>query len=94
MKEKKLMKKISKKNEFLKEIKLFLEQNCGLDKNINPKDLIFSTNKIDSLNILKLVEFLENFFNITISPLDVGFKNFDSFNKIINFLETRHKISF
>ena len=43
----------NKKSILIISIKQFLVDNCGLKKNIDHNELIFSSNKIDSLNILK-----------------------------------------
>ena len=79
----------NKKSILIISIKQFLVDNCGLKKNIDHNELIFSSNKIDSLNILKLVQYIEQLMNIKISPLDVNFKNFDTINKIENFLKLK-----
>lgn len=79
----------NKKSILIFNVKNFLVDNCGLKKNIDHDELIFSTNKVDSLNILKLVNYIEQLMHIKISPLDVNFKNFDTINKIENFLKSK-----
>ena len=66
----------------------YLEDELGVEpsdiENDNP---LFTSKLLSSMDIVRLVSFLEVTFGITIEPLDVSFELFDRFSLIIKFVE-------
>ena len=61
----------------------------GRSKAIRPDDDLFSSGKLDSLGVLRLVMFIEEQFSITVPDEDVVFENFNSISSMTNYIELR-----
>lgn len=59
--------------------------------NINENTSLFEDRILDSLNLLNLISYMEDTFNIKIGITEVNIENFDSVKKIIEFLEGKIK---
>ena len=60
--------------------------SSGTDKISDDLDLI-DTGQIDSLALMKLVEFLEVEFSMTLEGRDIVVENFSSLNSMVNLVE-------
>ncbi len=56
---------------------------------VNDTDSFIELGIIDSVGILELIEFIENEFNICITETEMISANFDSVEKIIEFIERK-----
>lgn len=52
---------------------------------LDPDDKLFSSGLIDSLNIVEVIEFIESYYGIQISPTDFSMDNFDSMTAIARY---------
>ena len=52
-------------------------------------DSLFENRIIDSLGILELVTYIEETFNLAVSDEDIVPENFDSINKLANYVSRR-----
>lgn len=62
---------------------LKLTNETELDRSMN----LFESGSLSSLDVLDLLSFIEETFNIDISDEDIGVENFGSINAIVNFVE-------
>ena len=77
--------------EIKNKIKSYLIDDLGLEEDL-PDDIeLFSSKTLDSIDVLKLIQFLESSFNVKFNPLDVSLDTFDTPNKITNAVEIRVK---
>lgn len=60
-------------------------------KNLNKNTKIISGELIDSLDLLKLVSFLEKEFEFNITETDFVKKNFDNLSNLIKFIKKKMK---
>lgn len=79
------------KNDTIKEeIKKFiLEEFLPKGHILRDDELLFDSGIIDSLGVIKLTVFLEKNFKISISPSEVAMDNFNSVNKIAEFINQK-----
>jgi acyl carrier protein len=49
-------------------------------------DKLFSTGIIDSLTIVEIIEFIEDYWQIRVEPSDLSIDNFDSITAIENYV--------
>jgi len=59
------------------------------DVEVNPDTSLFQDRVLDSLNLVRLIGFLEKTFNVKISTSEVTIENLDSINNMINFLDKK-----
>ena len=52
---------------------------------------IFTNNLLDSMDLITLIGFVEDEYNINIVPEDVSYENFDSIMNICSFIEMKLK---
>ena len=52
-------------------------------------DPLFTSGALDSLGYMRLVEYLERNFQISLSPSELRFENFDTIRKIASLVEAR-----
>ena len=65
------------------QVKQVLHQEFGLQINdLGADDPIFSSGLLDSLSSLRLVMSLEQYFGVSVSPLDVSLEDVDTVNGI------------
>ena len=66
----------------------FLRDDLGIDISaINDQTLLFSSGIIDSFAVINLVSHIENICGMRLNPLDVNLDNFDSVERITNFVQ-------
>jgi len=58
-------------------------------ENIKDDTLIFEKGVLDSMGLLFLIEFLKEEFGVTTNDDELVEENFESINKIVNFLESK-----
>jgi len=80
------MDKIAVLKDYIKD-EFLLNPNAQLDEN---KDLI-SSGILDSLGILKLVDYIETTFEVEVSDEEVVLENFHSLSAIENYLQQHSK---
>ncbi len=68
----------------------FLRESIGLDtSDIKPESLLFSSGIIDSFSLVSLLTFVESSCELRIDPMDVNLDNFDSIEKVLNYVKRR-----
>lgn len=72
----------------LNEIKLFLGEHISLEDLELDQD-IFKTGYVNSLFAMKLVQFVEVHFDITVENDDLEMTNFNTVNNITNFITNK-----
>ncbi len=70
-------------------IREYLVDEMGLETDIGDNESLFSNKLLDSIDILKLIIFLEQKFSIKFNPLDISLDVFDSISKIATAVEKR-----
>jgi len=68
--------------EITETVRLMLIEEFGLEEDLAPETLLFSSNLLDSLNSLEVIALVETKMGIRISPLDVSLDDFDSVDRI------------
>lgn len=68
-------------------IKTFMQGKGSL----GDSDSLFDGNVIDSFGILELISFIEKKFKVSINPSEVTIENFDSIDKIVKLINSKHK---
>jgi acyl carrier protein len=63
-------------------VKEYLVSEHGLDEDFGFKDKIFSSGILDSLDVIRLLEYLEKEFKVTFNPFSVGIEDFDTIELI------------
>lgn len=58
-------------------------------KKLNDNDSFFETGIIDSVGVLELVAFVEEFFRITVNDDEVTLENLDSINRLTSFIQSK-----
>lgn len=56
---------------------------------LTPEDKLFTSGLIDSLNIVELIEFIEQFCAIKVNPTEFSMDNFDSMASIASYVERK-----
>lgn len=64
-----------------------LPSNCG----ISVDTPLFSSQVLDSLNMVALIAFLEETFGIEVKPMDIAVENFDTVNRMLAYVERRKR---
>jgi len=59
----------------------------GYDQKIDDDDSLILSGRLDSLAVINIVVFLEQQFNINFSDIYFDQSNFDSINKILEFIQ-------
>ncbi len=66
----------------------YFSQECGINKeSIEANQPIFSTGLLDSIELIKLISFIDKEIGVTINPLDIGFDEFDTIDRIVANIE-------
>lgn len=72
------------------ELKTYLCQLVLVDESsIDDDQALFSMGILDSLNLLEVVRFVEEKNNIQVSPKDMTLENWDSLNRIQEFIKRK-----
>jgi acyl carrier protein len=65
----------------------FLADEVGLDpEEIDADTGLFTTGKLDSMDIIKIVAFMEKDLGLKVSPFEVSLQNLNSLNLISDFV--------
>ena len=71
-------------------IRKYLEEASLSGSNkIDDTSMIFEDGLLDSMGLLFLIEYLNEEFNIEITDMDLNPKNFESINKIVQFIDSK-----
>jgi acyl carrier protein len=54
-----------------------------------PDDKLFSSGLIDSLNIVEIIEFVEQYCRIQVNPTEFSMDNFDSMASVAGYVENK-----
>ena len=69
------------------ELRKFLVDELGIEeRELDPASRLITTGIIDSMDVLMLVAFVENNFGLTIKALDVSVEEFDSLDRLAEFV--------
>ena len=75
------------KNYVITKFRVFLEDECGVDAGkLTSDDALFSSSLLNSLDILRVVSYLEETFTIQIGTWEVSLEGFDTMNQISEFV--------
>lgn len=58
---------------------------------LTPDDRLFSSGLMDSLNIVEIIEFVEQYCGIQVNPTELSMDNFDSMASMAGYVQ--HKLS-
>lgn len=68
----------------------FLTEELGVESdNLQADTPLFSSGLIDSFSLVTLMSFIENAGEVSIDPSDVTLDNFDSIERIIQFISRK-----
>jgi acyl carrier protein len=71
-------------------IQHFLRDDCGVDINrINHDTSLFKSAILDSIDIIKMVVFIETNFAIKVDVFEIGLDSFESINAMANYVESK-----
>lgn len=68
-------------------IKEFLVNQLGLSEGLEDDEKIFSSGRLDSLDVVSIFTFLEKKYSFKINPFDFGLEDFDSIELIVKTIE-------
>ena len=77
-------------------IRKFIEVNLIIfddEAQFSDSDNIFELGFVNSLFAMKVLNYIENEFNITVSNEDIDIKNFSSVENIVGFINRKRKTS-
>lgn len=68
----------------------YLQNDCGVDvSKIDCETSLFKSAILDSIDIIKLVVFIEKSFNIRVDVFEIGLDSFESVNAIANYVNNK-----
>ena len=73
----------------LEQITEFIQQEILEGDELKPDDILFSSQRLDSMDLTTLIVYIEDTYNIKVSPLDIVYDNFDSVNRIDALIESK-----
>jgi acyl carrier protein len=56
---------------------------------LTPTDKLFSSGLVDSLNIVEIIEFVEQYCSIQVMPTEFSMENFDSMASVAGYVENK-----
>ncbi len=69
-------------------LKEFMKDTLGIDADeVALDEPLFSSGIVDSFSLVSLLSFIEGEFRIQIAPTEVTIDNFDSFDRILKYLD-------
>ena len=81
------MSDVSDKNKIQETVLSYLADETGLDpEEVNMDTGLFTTGELDSLDILKIVSFIENTYGLSISPFEVSLQKLNTVSLISDFI--------
>jgi len=66
-----------------------IDELISEDHQVDDDTSLFSTRIVNSRNLMSLVSFLEEEFDIKISPMDLTLDNFDTINNMTVYVKSR-----
>lgn len=76
--------------EIKNDIAQFLKTDCGISEDeLDSSETVFSSGLLDSLDILKIVSFIEEQYGLSISALEVSLDHFDTIDLMAKFVQAR-----
>jgi acyl carrier protein len=63
------------------------------DVDLNADTLLFSSQLLNSMNLVELIVFLEETFDVKVKPMDIVFENFDTINLMLAYIERQKVVS-
>lgn len=63
-----------------------IEELVDEDVGVGDETSLFSTRIVNSRNLIQLVRFLEEEYELRVDPMDLTIENFDSIERIINYV--------
>lgn len=72
-------------------IRQHLIDEMGVSPNIDNDDPLFSSRRLDSIDVLSLIVFLEKTFSIKYSPIEVSLETFDTITRIADSVSCRQR---
>jgi methoxymalonate biosynthesis acyl carrier protein len=71
-------------------LKEFVAGLCQLPGGaLSAQESLFESRKLNSINLMELVTFVEETYSIQIGPMDLSLQNFDTVEKIATFVRQR-----
>jgi methoxymalonate biosynthesis acyl carrier protein len=71
-------------------IKNYLQFDCSIDiSKIDCDTSLFKSSILDSIDIIKMVVFIEKSFNVRVDVFEIGLDSFESINAITNYVENK-----
>ena len=67
----------------------YLEEEIGIDSGIAKDDPLFSTGAVDSFDLVRILSFLKEQYDLELSPLEVSLENLDSVARISELVSKR-----
>jgi acyl carrier protein len=68
----------------------FLQNDCGVDTSKIENDTsLFKSAILDSIDIIKIVVFIESNFGIKVDVFEIGLDSFESINAMANYVESK-----
>lgn len=77
------------------QIRRFILQNLYFteDNNLSDDASFLETGVVDSMGVMELASFVQSEFGVTVEPQEVVVENFDSINKLANFVRRKLSLS-
>ena len=69
-------------------IRRFLEDELGLDPDVDDDSALFTSDLLDSMDVVQLITFMEQAFGFSINPLEVSLDNLGTIKQISLFVES------
>lgn len=66
------------------DVKNYLINEMGVPENIKNDGNLFSSDLLNSIDVLTIFVFLEKKYSLKINPFDLGLDDFDSIDKIVD----------
>lgn len=77
-------------SEIVAKLKKFMNDSLGIDATgLALDEPLFSSGIVDSFSLVSLLSFIEGEYDIRIAPTEVIIDNFDSFERMLRFLESK-----
>ena len=78
------------KSNILSDIQHFFTQECGLDiKSLGTQQALFTSNLVDSLDVFRLIAFLEKHFLIKLNAFELSLEKLDTLERISKLVEEK-----
>jgi len=77
-----------KTDELKEKLFSYFSNECGIKReSINANQPLFSTSLLDSIELIKLISYIDKELGVSINPLDIGFDEFDTIDLIVENIE-------